>query len=285
MRGHFSIEWMAQSSQSAGTETQGSGSGSGPVTCGTHAESLPGFYCRQRSEVLPEHEENREHQEESSLQHQNSNTQNNNPASEAGFSSGTEEETSGYESEGGQSVSPSADCTSSSPTSSCPTSPPSGRRPRTAFTAEQISSMERAFKRNAYLGTQDKAELCKKLNLSDKQIRNWFQNRRMKLKRTVQDALAHACQANVASQLMHYPELQAYRPGPYTRYHSAAGGQEGPAAASYVHPHSLQYGPSLPSVPSLPLDSFYQYSSLPGVMLPPSASPLMASYTTYPQYY
>lgn len=241
--------------------------------------------------------------------------------SEAGFSSGTEEETSGYESEGGHSL--STDCTSTS----SPASPPSGRRPRTAFTAEQISSMERAFKRNAYLGTQDKAELCKKLSLSDKQvtilhlvpiinqwesisdrdyfkcwywtelflmrlsipppqIRNWFQNRRMKLKRTVQDALAHACQANVASQLMHYPELQAYRPGPYPRYHSAAvAAAEGPSAASYVHPHGLQYSSPLPSVSALPLDSFYQYSSLPGVLLPSTTPQLMGSYPAYHQYY
>uniref|UniRef100_A0A8C6LR80 Ventrally expressed dharma/bozozok antagonist n=1 Tax=Nothobranchius furzeri TaxID=105023 RepID=A0A8C6LR80_NOTFU len=106
---------------------------------------------------------------------------------EAGFSSGTEEETSGYESEGCPSLSSSthATCTSTSPSS-----PPVGRRPRTAFTAEQLNSLERAFKKNAYLGTQDKVELCKRLNLSDKQIRNWFQNRRMKLKRTVHDALS-----------------------------------------------------------------------------------------------
>lgn len=50
------------------------------------------------------------------------------------------------------------------------TSPGTGRRARTAFTAEQIDSLERAFKRNAYLGAQDKAELCKRLNLSDKQV-------------------------------------------------------------------------------------------------------------------
>lgn len=90
-------------------------------------------------------------------------------ATEVGFGSGTEEETSGYESEGDRSLSPSAPAESSA--ASSPPSPPSGRRPRTAFTAEQICSMERAFKRNAYLGTQDKAELCKKLNLSDKQVK------------------------------------------------------------------------------------------------------------------
>ncbi|TNN37528.1 Homeobox protein vex1 [Liparis tanakae] len=161
-------------------------------------------------------------------------------------------------------------------------SPPLGRRPRTAFTAEQISSLEKSFKRNAYLGTQDKAELCKKLHLSDKQIRNWFQNRRMKLKRTVQDAMAHACHATVASQFMHHPELQAYRPGPYHRYHESPGPyhryHEGPAA--FAPPPGLQYGAALPGGPAL--DSFYPY----GVMPPPGATtPLLGSYATYPQYY
>ncbi|XP_068561671.1 ventrally expressed dharma/bozozok antagonist [Cebidichthys violaceus] len=281
MRGHFSIEWMSQSSQPAGTETgssSGPGPGPGPAACGTHSESLPGFYCRQKSENSPKQQETRS-LDAFSLQHQTCDSQ----VIEAGFSSGTEEEeTSGYESEGGRSLSPPASADS---TSTSPPSPPLGRRPRTAFTAEQISSLEKSFKRNAYLGTQDKAELCKKLNLSDKQIRNWFQNRRMKLKRTVQDALAHACHANanMASQFLHYPELQAYRPGPYPRYHSAATAQDVPSAAtSYVHSHGLQYGSSLPSVPSLPLDSFYQYSSLPGVM---STTPLMGSYASYPQYY
>lgn len=43
MKGHFSIEWMAQSSQTAHSEKD-----PGPATCGTHSESLPGFYCRQQ---------------------------------------------------------------------------------------------------------------------------------------------------------------------------------------------------------------------------------------------
>lgn len=43
MKGRFSIEWMAQSSQPADGEKA-----PGPATCGTHSESLPGFYCRQQ---------------------------------------------------------------------------------------------------------------------------------------------------------------------------------------------------------------------------------------------
>lgn len=99
----------------------------------------------------------------------------------------------------------------------------------------------------------------------------------------MQDALAHACQANMASPFMHYPELQAYRPGPYHRYHTAAAttGAEESSAAAYVHQHSLQYGPRLPSVPTLPLDT-YQYSSL---ILPSAPTQLMGSYPTYQQYY
>lgn len=135
--------------------------------------------------------------------------------------------------------------------------------------------------------------LVNKTNFADRshsllQIRNWFQNRRMKLKRTVQDALAHACQASVASQLMHYPELQSYRPGPYPRYHTAApaAAPEVPPPVSYVHPHGLQYGSPLPSVSNHhPLDSYYQYSSLAGVGLPASSAQATGTYPAYPQYY
>ncbi|TRY55333.1 hypothetical protein DNTS_009039 [Danionella cerebrum] len=95
--------------------------------------------------------------------------------------------------------------------------PGSGRRPRTAFTAPQIRSLERVFQRSPYLGAQDKAELCRSLELSDKQIRNWFQNRRMKLKRSLQDGMTQACQLKAAAtnHFMPFTELHAFRSAPY----------------------------------------------------------------------
>ncbi|XP_066506246.1 ventrally expressed dharma/bozozok antagonist [Hoplias malabaricus] len=266
MKGHFSIEWLSQSSQVPSSPTVINHLSSWITTAsdrastsGTVPESLPGFYSRrvdsteaqeaQPEAVGPVHSFTASSKQEIST----SNPENGQHAPESDFSSGTEEEeTSGYESEGGRSLSP---VVSKQPTPSV--SPATGRRARTAFTAEQIESLEKAFKRNAYLGAQDKAELCKRLSLSDKQIRNWFQNRRMKLKRTVQDALAHACQANVASQLIHFPELQSYRPAPYPSYYPP---QE--AAASYLCPTNLHYAPSpATSIPALPVNPLYQYRS------------------------
>uniref|UniRef100_A0A3Q2Z170 Ventrally expressed dharma/bozozok antagonist n=1 Tax=Hippocampus comes TaxID=109280 RepID=A0A3Q2Z170_HIPCM len=268
MRGHFSIEWMAQSSRQRPASISGGGTArlAAPGLAGTHAESLPGF-CRR-----PDHDGG-------GVPGKRPKMDSDDNTSEA------EEETSGYESE--RSLSPLGPADDAATACASPLTPPSGRRPRTAFTVEQIGSLERAFKRNAYLGTQDKAQLCRKLNLSDKQIRNWFQNRRMKLKRTVQDALAHACQASAASHFAPYPELQAYRPAPYPRYHPMpltlqdAGGAT--AAALAQPPHNLQY--------ASPLDSIYQYGNVAGAMLsaatppPPAPPPLMAAYPAYPQYY
>uniref|UniRef100_A0A8C7L3X2 Ventrally expressed dharma/bozozok antagonist n=1 Tax=Oncorhynchus kisutch TaxID=8019 RepID=A0A8C7L3X2_ONCKI len=280
MRGHFSIEWLAQSSQALGSMR--------PSTSVTQPESLPGFYCRPR----PENQENQARR-----------GQRLNPFSypclagpemcthtkrskvaETGFISRTEEGTSGYESEGGRSLSPTTppDGTFTSPSlSPISLSLPTGRRPRTAYKAEQINRLETAFKRNAYLGTQDKAELCERLNLTDKQIRNWFQNRRMRMKRMVQDALAQACQAKVTSHLLHYTELQAYRPGPNPTYHPYHAGAEGGTSTPYLHNQysSSMAGPALPSLPATPMDSLYQYVSLPGLVMPtPRSNPLMGAY-------
>ncbi|EMP42154.1 Homeobox protein vent1B [Chelonia mydas] len=61
------------------------------------------------------------------------------------------------------------------------------RRLRTAFSVEQISTLESSFKRHKYLGSAERRKLAAKMQLSEVQIKTWFQNRRMKLKRQLQE--------------------------------------------------------------------------------------------------
>lgn len=57
------------------------------------------------------------------------------------------------------------------------------RKARTAFSDNQLNSLEKSFERQKYLSVQDRMELAAKLNLSDTQVKTWYQNRRTKWKR------------------------------------------------------------------------------------------------------
>ncbi|KAF5280471.1 hypothetical protein FQR65_LT03280 [Abscondita terminalis] len=57
------------------------------------------------------------------------------------------------------------------------------KRPRTAFTASQIKSLEAEFEKNKYLSVAKRSQLSKNLKLTETQIKIWFQNRRTKWKR------------------------------------------------------------------------------------------------------
>ncbi|NWR33030.1 VENT1 protein, partial [Tachuris rubrigastra] len=59
------------------------------------------------------------------------------------------------------------------------------RRARTAFTSEQVCRLEKTFQRQKYLGATERRKLAAGLQLSEIQIKTWFQNRRMKLKRQI----------------------------------------------------------------------------------------------------
>ncbi|KFP65123.1 Homeobox protein ANF-1, partial [Cariama cristata] len=59
-----------------------------------------------------------------------------------------------------------------------------GRRPRTAFTRNQIEVLENVFKMNSYPGIDIREELARELDLDEDRIQIWFQNRRAKLKRS-----------------------------------------------------------------------------------------------------
>ncbi|CAF0970482.1 unnamed protein product [Adineta ricciae] len=57
------------------------------------------------------------------------------------------------------------------------------RKPRTAFTDQQLNSLEKNFERQKYLSVQERLELANRLHLSDTQVKTWYQNRRTKWKR------------------------------------------------------------------------------------------------------
>ncbi|XP_032094526.1 ventral anterior homeobox 2a-like, partial [Thamnophis elegans] len=57
------------------------------------------------------------------------------------------------------------------------------KRTRTSFTAEQLYRLELEFQRCQYVVGRERTELARQLNLSETQVKVWYQNRRTKQKK------------------------------------------------------------------------------------------------------
>ncbi|XP_041116594.1 homeobox protein vent1-like [Polyodon spathula] len=79
------------------------------------------------------------------------------------------------------------------------------RRMRTKFTPDQIHKLENNFSKHKYLGASERLKVAAKLHLSETQVKTWFQNRRMKLKREVQDLRPDFLNPALLPRVMYQP--------------------------------------------------------------------------------
>ncbi|SPP80680.1 homeobox protein slou [Drosophila guanche] len=96
------------------------------------------------------------------------------------------------------------------------------RRARTAFTYEQLVSLENKFKTTRYLSVCERLNLALSLSLTETQVKIWFQNRRTKWKKQNPGM-------DVNSPTIPPPAGGSYGPGAY--------------ASSLLYPHAVPYPP------------------------------------------
>lgn len=96
------------------------------------------------------------------------------------------------------------------------------RKPRQAYSAKQLERLESEFKIDKYLSVSKRMELSKALNLTEVQIKTWFQNRRTKWKKQLTTRLKMAQRQGLFSPHYFAPTTQQYS-ALFTPYYSPLG--------------------------------------------------------------
>ncbi|EGT59842.1 CBN-CEH-19 protein [Caenorhabditis brenneri] len=69
----------------------------------------------------------------------------------------------------------------------------SERKPRQAYSARQLDRLEAEFQNDKYLSVNKRIQLSQTLNLTETQIKTWFQNRRTKWKKQLTTSIRQMC--------------------------------------------------------------------------------------------
>ncbi|KAG9275505.1 homeobox protein vent1-like [Astyanax mexicanus] len=186
-------------------------------------------------------------------------------------SSPSSSENSGYSS-GYESEAASSECPSVEDSNDADKDLGTQRRVRTKFTPEQIDKLEKIFNKHKYLDAGERVKTALKLSLSETQVRTWFQNRRMKLKREVQEMRGDYLVPAMTPVLF---------PGVSPVQHPCYSGQRAALPPLMMSPLAFQQTP-MPHQHMIPSQTFQQASSHHHqLMIPQHSHPMLSTQQLY----